>query len=353
MIFDRFAWPWVLAIIAAVPVVMIVSALRSRRGRLLYPAAALTREAGVSLRSRMVWLPRALRGLALVLLLIALARPQDVEGLVRTTTEGIAMQLVFDRSGSMNEQITLDGRKITRLEAVKAVAAEFIEGNSDDLSGREGDMIGAIGFGSYADTISPLVREHKALLQMIGNLEISPLRADQGTAIGDAVALAAVRLREAEKEVARGIANAPDAKPSFTIKSKVVILLTDGVNNRGDIAPLEAAELCREWGIRLYTIGIAGEQSHRIGGMTFTSTPSVDARTMRAMADHTGGRFWLADSADALREIYAEIDSLEKTEIETSESVDYEERFPPFAAAALALLFAECLLASTLLRRSP
>lgn len=353
MMFDRFAWPWVLVLIVAVPIVLVVSSIRSRRGRLLYPAAGDTLEAGVSLRTRLVWLPRALRGLALVLLIVALARPQDVEGLVRTTTEGIAMQLVFDRSGSMNEQIMLDGRGISRLEAVKAVAIEFIQGNGDDLPGREGDMIGAIGFGSYADTISPLVQEHRSLVQMIENLEISPLRIDQGTAIGDAVALAAARLREAENEVARGMGDTPDAKPSFTIKSKVVVLLTDGINNRGDIDPLEAAELCREWGIKLYTIGVGGDETHRIGGMTFTRGPSIDARTMRAMADRTGGRFWLADSADALREVYAEIDSLEKTEIETSESVDYEERFPPFAAAALALLFAECLLASTILRRTP
>lgn len=354
MMFDRFAWPWLLALIAAVPVVLFVSWLRSRRARVLYPATDLTHAVGVSLRARLVRLPLVLRGLSLALLVVALARPQDIQGLVRTSTEGIAMQLVVDRSSSMTEGIELDGRKTSRLIAVKRVAAEFIAGNGDDLPGRIGDMIGVIAFGSYADTICPLVREHEALLDLVTNIEVSPLRSDQGTAIGDAVALAAVRLREAEKEVARGLGDDADEVDSeFTIKSKAIILLTDGRNNRGDLSPLDAAVICEDWGIKLYTIGIGGGDTIEIAGMRVPRGPNIDARTMRAMAEKTGGRFYLADSADALREIYAEIDSLEKTEIETSESVDYEERFPPFAMLALALLAFETLASTTILRRTP
>ena len=322
---------------------------------MLHPGAGLARLAGASVRTRLLVLPLVLRVLALAALVLALARPQDVQGLVRTTTEGIALQLVIDRSSSMTETIDIDGRSTTRLDAVKQVASEFIEGNGDDLKGREGDMIGVIAFGSYADTICPLVREHDALLELVGDIRVSPLRSDQGTAIGDAVSLAAARLREAEKEIARGLgddaARDPGAKPDFSIKSKAVILLTDGRNNRGQIEPLQAAQLCADWGITLYTIGIGGGYTE-LAGLRIPMGGSLDERTMTQMAVATGGRFFLADDAQSLRDIYAVIDELETTEIETSESVDYTERFPPFAAAGLALLALEVLLSSTWLRRS-
>ncbi len=345
---DRLAYPWVLVLIAAVPVLIGAAVARRRGGRVLFPASIVPHAA--TLRTRLVGLPLVLRAGALILLIVALARPQEVRGLVRTSTEGIALQLVIDRSSSMTEAILLDGKKTSRLEAVKHVAEEFIAGNGSDLPGREGDMIGVIAFGSYADTVCPLVREHGALLELIDGIDVSPLRTDQGTAIGDAVALAAARLRDAEEEIARGVG---DDKPDFSIKSKVVVLLTDGRNNRGEIAPLEAAAVCEQWGIKLYTIGIGGQDTVEIAGMRVPRGPNIDEPTMRAMATRTGGRFFLADSADALRKIYAEIDALEKTKIETSESVNYKERFPPFAAAGLLLLMLEVFLSNTVLRRTP
>ncbi len=354
--FDRFAHPWALGLLAAVLLAVAVAWARSRRGRVVYPGAGLARLAGTSLRTRLIRLPLLVRALALAALVVAIARPQDVRGLVRTTTEGIAMQLVIDRSSSMTEQIEIDDTVTSRLEAVKQVAQEFIAGNGDDLDGRAGDMIGVIAFGSYADTICPLVRERYALLQLVGDIRVSPLRSDQGTAIGDAVALAAARLREAEKEIARGLGDGPDAggaeaKPDFSIKSKAVILLTDGRNNRGQIDPMQAAQLCKDWGITLYTIGIGGGYME-IAGMRIPNAGSIDERTMTEMAELTGGRFFLADDAQSLRDVYAVIDQLETTEIETSESVDYTERFTPFAASGLALLALEALLAGTWLRRS-
>ncbi len=345
---DRFAHPWVLALLALVPVLVIAAMARRRGGRVFFPTAMLPRAA--TLRTRLVGLPLVVRAGVFVLLIVALARPQEVRGLVRTSTEGIALQLVIDRSSSMTEAILLDGRKTSRLEAVKHVAEEFIAGNGDDLPGREGDMIGVIAFGSYADTVCPLVREHEALLDLIDGIDVSPLRSDQGTAIGDAVALAAARLRDAEEEIARGVGG---RRPDFVIKSKVVVLLTDGRNNRGEIGPLEAAAVCEQWGIKLYTIGIGGETAVEIAGMRIPRGPNIDEPTMRAMATRTGGRFFLADSAEALRKIYAEIDVLEKTKIETSESVNYKERFPPFAGAALLLLALEVVLSFAVLRRTP
>jgi Ca-activated chloride channel family protein len=351
MIFDRFQWPAVLLLLALVPVVLLVSRARAPGGAVLHPGVPLARLAGVSLRARLAFLPRALRALALALLIVALARPQDVLGTVRTKTEGVAIQLVIDRSSSMNETINFEGRPMTRFETVKRVASEFIAGNGRDLEGRAGDMIGVIAFGSYADTICPLVRDHAALLDLIGRLEISPVRSEQGTAIGDSVALAAARLRDAEREIARSARDA--TPPDFTIRSKSVILLTDGMNNRGEIAPLQAAELCAEWGIRLYTIGVGEDDSVTIAGMRIARGGGVDTATMSAMAERTGGRFWMAHDGEDLREIHAEIDALEKTRIETTETVDHRERYAPFAAAALALLALETLLGATLLRRSP
>lgn len=351
--FDRFAWPWLLALAAAVPVVLVIALLRSRRGRLLYPASDLAHGLGMSLRARLFRVPLLLRGLALVLLVVALARPQDTKGHVKTSTEGIAMQIVVDRSSSMTEGILLDGEKTSRLDAVKEMAREFIAGNGKDLKGRPGDMIGVIAFGSFADTVCPLVREHDALLDLISNVQVSPLRADQGTAIGDAIALAAARLRDAEKEVARGVDDDKGGDPGFKIKSKAIVLLTDGRNNRGDIAPMDAAAICKQWGIKLYTIGIGGNSTVKISGLTIPQGPNVDVGTMKAMAEGTGGKFFLADTADDLRDVYAEIDSLEKTKVETSQSVNYDERFPPFAAAALALLAIETLASTTVLRRTP
>ena len=355
--FDRLAHPWALGLLAVIPIALAVAWVRTRRSRVLYPAAGLAALAGTSLRARLIRLPLLIRAVALALIVVALARPQDVEGLVRTTTEGIAMQLVVDRSRSMTEGIEIDGQRTTRLEAVKQVAQEFIAGNDDDLEGRKGDMIGVIAFGSFADTVCPLVREHEALLELVGGIGVSPLQADQGTAIGDAVALAAARLREAEKEIARGLredepaADARPDKPDFSIKSKAIILLTDGRNNRGEIDPLPAAGLCRDWGITLYTIGIGGG-SIEIRGVRVPRSGTIDERTMTQMAEVTGGRFFMADNAEALRDIYAVIDELETTEIETSESVDYTERFTPFAAIGLGLIALESLLAGTWLRRS-
>ena len=354
MPFDRFAYPWALAFLAIVPIVLIIALFRSRRARVLYPSAGLAALAGTSLRTRLIRLPLILRTLALASLIVALARPQDITGLTRTTTDGIAMQLVIDRSNSMTEMIELDGESINRLEAVKKIAQEFIAGDGKDLKGRDGDMIGVIAFGSFADTVCPLVREHEALLDLVGNIRISPLSTDQGTAIGDAVSLAAARLREAEKEIALGRGDSPleDGEPAdFTIKGKAIILLTDGRNNRGQIEPLAAANVCKEWGIRLYTIGISGGYME-LGGMRIPRSGAIDEQTMTLMAEATGGRFFLADDAASLREIYSVIDEIEKTEIETSESVDYVERFTPFAAFGLALLALEALLAGTWLRRA-
>jgi len=178
-------------------------------------------------------------------------------------------------------------------------------------------------------------------------------RAEDGTAIGEALALGAARLRKAEEEVRRRSGSASD---DFEIRGKIIILLTDGANNAGAIDPLEAARLAGEWGIRIYAIGIGEDRASALGGLfndLRMRLGGVDERTLEGIAEATGGAFYRATDGASLREVYREIDRLEKSRIETVEFTNIDERFAPFAAAAACLLAMEVFLTCTLLRRLP
>lgn len=267
------------------------------------------------------------------------------------------MELVIDRSGSMQDPMRVAGRPMSKLEAVKLVVRDFVLGSPDsqsEMSGRHGDLVGVIAFGSYADTICPLVRDASAVATLIDGIEIPRRNAERGTAIGEALALAAARLRDAETEIA-GRAADREGAPGFEIKGKVVILLTDGVNSAGQIEPMAAARLAAEWGIKVYTVGVGGEGrtiqtpfgTHRLPG------GGLDERTLSAVAEVTGGRFFRAEDERELRDIYSAIDELERTEIDTVEYTNAEELFPPFAVLGGALLAVEILLSLTVFRRLP
>ncbi len=343
---DRFAWPWAFAALALLPVLALVWARRSRRASVLYSATAMARRVPPSLRARLAWLPAALRLLALALLFTALARPQSSDDRTKRTTEGVALQLVLDRSGSMEDsQIILDGQRMDRLEGAKLVLDEFVRGNGLDLTGREGDLVGLITFGTFADTVAPMARNHDTLLDKLGEIKSPRIEMERGTAIGDALALAAARLKRTEDELAR--VQRVDGNDSFTLKSKAIILLTDGADTNSTQDPLEAAAMARDFGIRIYAIGIRG--SRRI----FSPLPDIDEGLLTQIAETTGGRLWVVSSGDQLREIYREIDSLERTTIQLDELTDYRERFTPWALGALSLLCLEVLLSATWLRRLP
>jgi len=349
-VIDRFAWPWFFVLLAVLPVLVALWSRPKRRPAALYSATSRAGAVGSGWRARLVWVPGAVRLLALTLLIGALARPQAINAEKQTKTEGIAIQLVVDRSRSMDEPGTLDGQRMTRLDAAKKVVADFITGGEDGLNGREGDLIGLIVFGTYADTLCPLVREHTALLEILKGVEIPLLQSEGGTAIGDALALAAARLRSAEDEIARA-RKARDE--TFEIKSKAIVLLTDGENTAGQLRPLEAAQLAKDWGIRVYIIGIRGGASQVIGGLRVNIGQQVNERELGRVAELTGGRFWGVDNLASLPEVYREIDELEKTEISVDEHTEYEERFMPLAIAAFALIGVELLLRTTVLRRLP
>jgi len=351
----RLASPWVLLLLLLVPAVFLLRHRRRATGAVRFSTTEAASRLRASLRQRFLWLPSGLRGLALVLMIFALSRPQEGIEEVRDVSRGIAIEMVVDRSGSMGAEMSFAGEQATRLDAVKRVFEEFVNGNGDDLPGRPNDLVGMVTFARYPDTACPLTLAHGALGRFLEKVQLVQMRSEDGTAIGDAIALAAARLRKTEESIAgQGHGGGSD----YEIKSKVMILLTDGENNAGKRSPLDAAKLAKEWGIKIYTIGVGGGES-----MTTIKTPfgdykvpmggGVDQSTLKAVAEETGGLFRMAEDAESLRAVYREIDELEKSEIESVRYMDYRERFTPFALAALLLLALEVALSSTVFRRLP
>ncbi|MBN1257963.1 MAG: VWA domain-containing protein [Planctomycetes bacterium] len=350
----RFESPWALLVTLAIPLLIAFSGRGRGWGSVRFSATAQVKGVGKSIKQRLLWLPLAIRILALLLLAVALARPQEGTERVHDISKGIAIEMVVDRSGSMGAEMGFAGRNLSRLEVVKRVFDEFVSGKGD-LPGRPNDLIGMIVFARYADTICPLTLGHGALAQFLKNVQLVTQRSEDGTAVGDAIALAAARLKTAEETLAR---QADDVEKEFSIKSKIIILLTDGQNNAGKRMPREAAALAKKWGIKIYTIGVGGGDGvvtvQTIFGPRKMRTGSgVDTATLQAVAEETGGIFRLADDADSLRAVYEEIDKLERSEIESVRYLDYRELFPPFLLAAMGLLVIEVCLNCTLFRKIP
>jgi len=351
----HFASPFALLLLLALPALYYYSHYRTRRAALQFSDTAAASAAGTTLRQRCDALIPAARFLALFLLAIALARPQQGQEQVRDLSKGVAIEMVLDRSGSMEEQMDFDGTTLNRLEVAKRVFKEFVVGNGDTLQGRPNDLIGLVTFAGYADTIAPLTLGHDALVDLVEKVELVRIESEDGTAVGDAVALAAARLKTAEESQMRVNARLGS---DYEIKSKIIILLTDGQNNRGETEPAAAAQLAKEWGIKIYCIGIGGDPADRqvrtpLGNFVLPGQRSLDEDTLKNVARITGGIYGRAGTASALREIYEEIGALEKSEIESLRYLDYKERFLPFALAAFVLLLGESALQSTWLRRHP
>ena len=284
-----------------------------------------------TLRYYLRHLPFALRTAAFALLVVALARPQDAERLQHTSTEGIDIMLAIDISGSM---LARDFRP-DRITAAKEVAGSFI-------ADRYGDRIGLVAFAGEAFTQSPLTTDQGTLQTLLSRIRSGVI--EDGTAIGNGLATAINRLRESDA------------------RSKVVILLTDGVNNRGEIAPLMAAEIARAQGIRVYTIGVGTQgrapypavdiYGNPTGG-TVMAPVEIDEKTLGQIADLTGGRYFRATDKAKLQAIYDEINQLEKSKVEVTEHVAYHERFVAWLLGGIGLLIAEFLLATLLFKRIP
>ncbi|NOZ23556.1 MAG: VWA domain-containing protein [Planctomycetes bacterium] len=351
----RFETAWAFAILLLIPVLLYLSRRRSARPGLRFSSTNDARRTGRSLRQRLMTLPRLMRTLVLVLLIVCIARPQQGKERIRDVSKGIAIEMVVDRSSSMGAEMEFAGERLSRLDVVKRVFQEFVLGNKRGLKGRPNDLIGMVAFARYADTICPLTLGHGALARFLESVKLVTLRSEDGTAIGDALALAAARLKTAEETLAR---QTKDTGRQYKIKSKVIILLTDGQHNAGKRSPFEAAALAKQWGIKIYTIGIGGDEAVRkiqtpLGQYILPGGPGVDEDTLRAIADETGGVYRRATDAQSLRSIYKEIDAMEQSKIESVRFLDYRESFPPFALLALILLVGEVFLTNTVFRKIP
>ena len=271
-----------------------------------------------------------LRIITIILLILALARPQSSKGDESITTEGIDIILTLDVSGSMQAE----DFKPNRLEAAKKVAADFIRG-------RKNDRIGLVVFAGHSVTQVPLTLDYKVLLSLLDKVHIDMLQED-GTAIGMAIANSVNRLRNSQA------------------KSKVIILLTDGVNNKGEIDPLTAANLAKALKLNIYTIGAGSKGVARIpvddpifGKRYARVQVDLDEETLQQVAEMTGGKYFQATDEKSLASIYEKIEQLEKSKIDVKQYKDYVELFPYLAYAALGLLCIEMLLTNTRFRKVP
>lgn len=264
----------------------------------------------------------------LALLVVVLARPQSSESWENVSTEGIDIIMCLDVSTSMLAR----DLKPDRLEAAKDVATQFI-------SGRPYDRIGLVIFGGESFTQCPLTTDHATVINLLRETTTNLI--EDGTAIGNGLATSVSRLKESDA------------------LSRVVILLTDGENNRGEIPPLTAAEIASTFGIRVYTIGVGtvGTAPYPIQtpyGTRIQDIPvKIDEETMQSIADVTGGKYYRATNNEKLKNIYNEIDALEKSKIEVKEFSKKEEEFKPFALAALLLLLLGVLLKVSVFRNIP
>ena len=280
------------------------------------------------LRVYMRHLPFLLRIASIVLIIIVIARPQSVNSWEETETQGIDIVLALDVSGSMLSQ----DLQPDRLQAAKKVASEFVVD-------RKNDNIGLVVFAGESFTQCPLTTDHKVLLNLLNDIEFGII--EDGTAIGLGLATSVNRLKESESD------------------SRVVILLTDGTNNSGQIAPLTAADLARSYGIRVYTVGVgttgmAPTPVQTPFGIRMQNMPvDIDEKTLTDIAVMTGGQYFRAQDTDGLRQVYEEIDEMEKYLISVQNITQRREVFLPFALLALALMLIELVLRRTWLRNIP
>jgi len=362
----QFYSPWAFLLFLLLPVLAYPAFNKKHSAAVKFPSLVDIRNCHLSWRLRLRPLLKAARLLCLALLIIALARPRKGTVISEISTEGVAIEAVVDRSSSMQAEMDF-GERLNRLEVVKKVLADFIQGGKKGLTGRSSDLIGLITFARYADTVCPLVLSHNVLLEFLKKTEIVQLQNEDGTAIGDAIALAAARLKKAEDEIERRNAQIQRAglkqsdnqdQPGFKIKSKAIVLLTDGRNNMGEYDPLAAAELAKEWGIKIYTIGIGSGQAFttiEMMGRTYKvpASQDLDEGLLNAIAEKTGGFYSRADDIDALQNIVKKIDQLEKTNVKSIQYTQYAERFGFLTLSALVLLTFEILAGCTVFRKIP
>jgi Ca-activated chloride channel family protein len=332
-----FAHPWLLLLLLVVPIVALFEGGRGAAPAVIYSSLQPVAGLGRVRRSRMGGWLTSLFLLALVVLILALARPRLGHSYNQIKASGIDIMLAMDVSGSMMaEDYKIGMDQVSRVDVVKQVMQKFIDA-------RPNDRIGMLAFASQPFLISPLTLDHDWLLQNLERVTVGQPKIPDGTAIGSAIASAANRLIERKDS-----------------KSRIVVLLTDGANNMGKVSPLTAAEAARAVGVKVYTIaaGVDGYAPFPVrdpfGRKVYTQIKAdVDVDTLKKIADMTGAKFYRATDTQKLSQIFDEIDRLEKSTVETKQFTEFTELFPWFLGAGLAALALHALLAQTVGSRLP
>ena len=328
-----FVHPWLLLLLLALPVLAFLQGRRGAAAAVIFSSVAPLRELGQQRRAKAGrWLLTMLL-LALALLIVALARPQQGRTISHVEASGIDILLALDVSGSMRaEDFTIGSERASRIEVVKQVTQKFIEG-------RPNDRIGIIAFAGRPYLVSPLTLDHDWLIQNLERVRLGLV--EDGTAIGSAIASASNRLKDRDS------------------KSKIVVLLTDGDNNAGKVPPATAAEAAKALGIKVYTIG-AGTRGFAPMPMTMYGQKvyqnvkvDVNEDMLKQIATQTDAQFYRATDTKSLAQIFAQIDKLEKSTLTLSQYKQVRELFPWFVGAGAAVLALELLLAQTVWRRLP
>jgi len=330
-----FAHPYILLLLLLLPLLAWLKGKRGRPPAFVYSSVQLVRSVLNVTRSRAGGFLAALRWLALALFILALAQPRFTRSETKVSASGIDIAVAIDLSGSMASEDfeTRDGR-VSRIDMAKAVLKKFIDK-------RPNDRIGLVAFATQAYIAAPLTLDHDFLQANLERLELNSIDGSS-TAIGSGLSTAINRLRELKS------------------KSKIVILMTDGQNNAGKIAPLTAAEAAKSLGVKVYAIGVGmrGQAPmpgrDMFGRKVYQMMPvDIDEDTLQKIAQMTGGKYYRADNTENFQKIYAEIDKLEKSEAEIKKYTQFQELFWWPSSFGLALLLVEITLGHTMLRRLP
>src|ERR1035437_5488825 len=332
-----FGHPYFLLLLLLLPLLGWLKGKQGQPPAFVYSSVQLVRGILNVSRTRSGAFLAALRWLVLALLIIALAQPRLTKSETRIRASGVDIAVALDMSGSMaSEDFEVGQERLSRLAMAKAVLKKFIDK-------RPSDRIGIVAFATQAYIAAPLTLDHDFLLENLARLELGTID-DKSTAIGSALSTAINRLRELKS------------------KSKIVILMTDGQNNAGKVAPLTVAEAARTLGVKVCTIGVGprGEAPMPAGRNPFTGQMvyrmmpvEIDEDTLQKIANMTGGKYYRADNAQRFQAIYAEIDKLEKTEAEVKKFAHHDELFAWLISPGLGVLLLEILLRHTLWRRLP
>lgn len=328
-----FKDPQVLLLILLVPLFVFLSRRRPETS-FIFSSEELIKELKPTLRQRLSKTTVFLRAAGMVLMIIALARPQSMLEGTKTVSEGVDIVLTLDTSTSMlAEDFRMGPRRVNRFDVVREVVKEFV-------SKRKDDRIGMVAFAARAYTVCPLTTDYSWLNENLDRVRIGMI--EDGTAVGSAIAASCNRLRTSKT------------------KSKVIILLTDGVNNAGNVSPLMASDAAKAFGIKIYTIGVGTKGlvpypfKDVYGRTVYQNIPiEIDEDSLKKIAETTGGKYYLASDTETLRKIYDDINKLEKSNIEHFGYREYSELFYWFLIPGMILLGLEILLANTIFMKVP